>query len=58
MSNRLFQGIIHQTREAIDRTVGVIDETMTIIACIGVPLVLVYHFLVYRSFKGRLKGDY
>ena len=33
MSNRLFQGIIHQTREAIDRTVGVIDETMTIIAC-------------------------
>ena len=33
MSNRLFQGIIHQTREAIDRTVGVIDETMAIIAC-------------------------
>ncbi len=33
MANRLFQGIIHQTREAIDRTVGIIDETMTIIAC-------------------------
>ncbi len=33
MSNRLFQGIVHQTRESIDRTVGVIDETMTIIAC-------------------------
>ena len=33
MSNRLFQGIIHQTREAIDRTVGVVDESMTIIAC-------------------------
>ena len=29
MSNRLFQGIIHQTKEAIDRTIGVIDETLT-----------------------------
>ncbi len=33
MSNRLFQGIIHQTREAIDRTVGVVDENQVIIAC-------------------------
>lgn len=33
MSNRLFQGIIHQMRDAIDRTVGVIDESGTIIAC-------------------------
>ena len=27
---------------------------MTIIACIGVPLVLLYHFLVYRAFRGRV----
>ncbi len=33
MSNRLFQGIVHQMRDAIDRTVGVVDETFTIIAC-------------------------
>ena len=33
MSNRLFQGVIHQMREAIDRTIGVIDETMSVIAC-------------------------
>lgn len=33
MSNRLFQGIIHQTKEAIDRTIGVIDESLTVIAC-------------------------
>ena len=33
MSNRLFQSIVHQMREAIDRTIGVIDETMTVIAC-------------------------
>ncbi len=33
MSNRLFQGIIHQMSEAIDRTIGVIDESSIIIAC-------------------------
>lgn len=33
MSNRLFQGVIHQMREAIDRTVGIVDESMAIIAC-------------------------
>ena len=33
MSNRLFQGVIHQMRDAIDRTIGVIDETSVTIAC-------------------------
>ena len=33
MSNRLFQGIVHQMRDEIDRTIGVIDETGTIISC-------------------------
>lgn len=33
MSNRLFQGVIHQMRDAIDRTIGVVDETGTIISC-------------------------
>ena len=33
MSNRLFQGVIHQMKDAIDRTVGVVDEGMSIIAC-------------------------
>ncbi|MDR0500038.1 MAG: cytochrome d ubiquinol oxidase subunit II [Coriobacteriales bacterium] len=28
---------------------------MTIIACFGVPLVLVYHVIIYRTFRGRLK---
>ena len=28
---------------------------MTIIAVIGVPLVLVYHVIIYRSFRGRVK---
>ena len=33
MSNRVFQGIVHQMVEVIDRTFGVIDETGTVISC-------------------------
>lgn len=33
MSNRLFQGVIHQMGDAISRTAGVIDETSVVIAC-------------------------
>ena len=27
---------------------------MTIILCIGLPLVLLYHFIIYRTFRGRI----
>ncbi len=33
MSNKLFQGVIHQMRDAVGRTIGVIDDTGTIISC-------------------------
>ena len=33
MSNRLFQGVIHQMKDSIDRTIGVVDESSIIIAC-------------------------
>lgn len=33
MSNRLFQGIIHQMKDAVDRTIGVVDASGTIICC-------------------------
>ena len=33
MSNRLFQGLVHQMRDTIDATIGVVDENATIIAC-------------------------
>ncbi len=33
MSNRLFQGVVHQMRDTIDRIIGVVDESATIIAC-------------------------
>ena len=33
MSNRLFQGIIHQMKDATDRTIGVVDGNGVIICC-------------------------
>ena len=33
MSNRLFQIVIHQMRDAVERTIGVIDETGAVISC-------------------------
>ena len=33
MSNRLFQGIVYQMRDAVDRVIGVIDEGGIVIAC-------------------------
>lgn len=33
MSKRLFQGIIHQMGDAVERSIGVIDKSTTVIAC-------------------------
>ena len=33
MSNRLFQSVIHQMKDAVDRIIGVVDENGVIIAC-------------------------
>ncbi len=33
MANRLFQGVIHQMKDAVDKVIGVIDNSATIIAC-------------------------
>ncbi len=31
MSNRLFQSVIHQMREAVDKTIGVIESTKQVL---------------------------
>ncbi|MFI3325150.1 MAG: helix-turn-helix domain-containing protein [Clostridia bacterium] len=33
MSNRLFQGVIHQMKDSIERIIGVIDDNSIVIAC-------------------------
>lgn len=30
---------------------------MLIITCIGLPLVLIYHFIIYRTFRGRIQKE-
>lgn len=39
MSNRLFQGVVQQMRDAIDRTVGVVDENSSVTACSELSMV-------------------
>lgn len=39
MPNKLFQGIVNQMRDAIDRTIGVVDESGTVIACSELGLI-------------------
>ena len=33
MANRVFQNVVYQMKDAIDRVVGVVDETGAVIAC-------------------------
>ena len=33
MANRLFQSVIHQMKDAVDRVIGVVDESGVVIAC-------------------------
>ena len=33
MANRMFQGVVYQMKDAIDRVIGVVDEDSTVIAC-------------------------
>ncbi len=39
MSNRLFQGIIHQMHDAVDRVIGVTDENGSVIACSDLSII-------------------
>lgn len=39
MSNRLFQGLVYQMKDAVDRVIGVIDENGVVIACSELGLI-------------------
>ena len=39
MSNKLFQGVIQQMKDCTDRTIGIIDETGSVVACSDLSLV-------------------
>ncbi|MBE6468492.1 MAG: cytochrome d ubiquinol oxidase subunit II [Coriobacteriaceae bacterium] len=62
-ASTLFPNLITATDPAYSITIaGAAGSDMTLaimlgIACIGVPLVLVYHVIAYRIFRGRLKKE-
>ncbi|MGI6216302.1 MAG: cytochrome d ubiquinol oxidase subunit II [Coriobacteriales bacterium] len=59
-ASSLFPTIVPATDPSLSITIAnaASSETaltaMTVIACIGVPLVLIYHFIVYRTFAGKI----
>ena len=62
MSNRLFQSVIHQMKDSFNRTIGVIDETGTIIACselskIGEVIDSAYGESIFSSTEVTLIGE-
>ncbi len=62
MSNRLFQSVIHQMKDSFNRTIGVIDETGTIIACselskIGEVIDSTYGESIFSSSEVTLIGE-
>lgn len=53
MANRLFQGIIHQMVDVIDRTMGVVDENSVIIACSDLSRVGEIHDPTFQTLAGN-----
>ncbi len=74
MSNRLFQGVVNQMKDTLDRIIGVIDETSTVISCselskiggvedfllsdIEKPDIFVSGGYTFKPFGLRMKPDY
>lgn len=61
MSGRLFQGVIHQMKDAIGRTIGVLDENGAVIACsdlmkIGETRQAVKEELIYSAESAVYQG--
>ena len=40
MANRVFQSVIYQMKDAINRVVGVVDETGAVISCSELNLIV------------------
>ncbi len=62
MPNRLYQSVVHQMKDAIDRTFGVIDENGIIAACsdlqrIGEPCAHVREEITYTAGQAVLGGN-
>ena len=65
LATSMFPNFVVAAPESIGATIDIANAAagdvtlfwMTGIACIGVPLVLIYHVFVYRTFRGRLEFE-
>lgn len=59
----IFPNIIPATDPALSITIAAAASSeyaltaMTIITCIGLPLVLLYHAIIYRTFRGKITNE-
>ena len=62
MSNRLFQSVVHQMKDSVDRMIGVVDEKSTVIACSELTQVGDVHDLKLSNISSAsdafVKGSY
>lgn len=61
----MFPNFVFSTADSIGPAITAMNASsseltlmwMTIITCVGLPLVLVYHVIIYRTFRGRVKDE-
>lgn len=64
LATSMFPNLVVATPDSVGAAITVANAAagdvtlfwMTIIACIGVPLVLIYHVFTYRTFRGRIEN--
>ncbi len=65
LASSMFPNLVAASAESVGSAITAMSAAsselslmwMTIIACIGLPLVLFYHVIVYRTFRGRVKDE-
>ncbi|MEE0704944.1 MAG: cytochrome d ubiquinol oxidase subunit II, partial [Adlercreutzia sp.] len=61
----MFPTLVNATADSVGPAITIFNAAsselsltcMTIITCIGLPLVLAYHVIIYRTFRGRVKPE-
>ncbi|MCI8468863.1 MAG: cytochrome d ubiquinol oxidase subunit II [Eggerthellaceae bacterium] len=61
----MFPCLVVATPDSIGPTITILNAAssdlslfwMTVILCVGLPLVLIYHVIIYRTFRGRIRPE-
>ncbi len=64
LATSMFPNLVVASADSVGSSITLLNSSteltlmwMTIISCVGVPLVLIYHVIIYRTFRGRVKED-